>query len=379
MRIAILSPHFRPHPGGVSDYTYELAKQFKQVGHEVIVITSSVGPFPEDAGKILTVPHWGIWQAFKINRVLKNLKAEQNIIQWTPLAFAPKTYGIAPGLLLLLLLTRSLKRILFVHESHYPVLFDLKGLCIGLPHFFQFIKMVFFMFMGGDQIIFSHKGNEEKWRVYLPFAAKLMSTIAVFSNIPPDPQKPSSHSTDNSSEADNKGDGVLTLGYFGGLHPTNDVELVRQAFNHCQKSLGENVTLKVIGLNKETAPKAFQGKGIELLGRLSEEDVSLVLKSIDLLVIPFTDGVSTRRGTLMAGLSHKVAIATTSSYNTCDDVPWEDIVAIRDSKDSQAFCEMVLFLLGNPLERENLAQKGREYYQQNFSVEVSARKLLIES
>jgi glycosyltransferase involved in cell wall biosynthesis len=46
-------------------------------------------------------------------------------------------------------------------------------------------------------------------------------------------------------------------------------------------------------------------------GRLDDEAVSEALAVCDLLLMPYSDGVSLRRGTLMAGLAHGCAIVTT--------------------------------------------------------------------
>jgi glycosyltransferase involved in cell wall biosynthesis len=46
-------------------------------------------------------------------------------------------------------------------------------------------------------------------------------------------------------------------------------------------------------------------------GRQSESEVSADLAAIDLLLMPYEDGASLRRGTLMAGLAHGCAIVTT--------------------------------------------------------------------
>lgn len=366
MRIVLLSPHFKPFPGGVADYTYELALQFHRQGHEVVVVTSTKGPFPEGPFKILTVPNWGLWQAFKIKRVLSSLKADNHYIQWTPLAFGPKTYGIAPGLVMLLFLMARLKKVLMVHESHYPVLPDLRGLMIGLPHFFQFVKMVFFVALSGDKIVFSHKANENKWRKFLPFGfiQNKMTTISVFSNIPV------------AEDCERPEDKTVRLGYFGGLHPTNDINLVRKAFDYCLEKSGFSVSLKVMGVKKDNCPQAFRGEEIEVLGHLNEEELSCALQSLDILVIPFTDGVSTRRGTLMAGLSHKIAVATTESYNTVSDVPWSDIVGLASHENPKEFCTLVLGLVEDEGLRQKVATNGHDYYLKHFSSDVCTQKFL---
>ncbi len=321
-----------------------------------------------DGFEVVTRVDFGASSKEDFLNLAKEKKADVSLFQWTPLAFGPKSYGIILGLGLVLRALGQLEghRVhLMVHESHYPVLLNPRGLLIGLPHFLQFLFFMLFC----HRLSFSHMGTLKKWQKWAPKRLRpYMNVLPVFSNI-------SLRSSDQlHSEASNKDSYQLV--YFGGQHPTNDLTSVRKAFDHCQKELGpDNVTLKVVGIRPKDCPAIFKGEGIEVLGHLEESKVSQVLLESDLLCVPFTDGVSTRRGTVMAGLEHGLAVLSTDSYNTLDDIPWRDFLALSGANNPTSYGERALSLLRDGVGRNDLAKKGQDFYRSHFSCKVAVKAL----
>ncbi len=64
---------------------------------------------------------------------------------------------------------------------------------------------------------------------------------------------------------------------------------------------------------------------VQWTGRLEDEQVSHMLAAADVLFMPYEDGASLRRGTLMAGLAHGCAIVTTEPQ-----APMPELVDGRD-------------------------------------------------
>jgi glycosyltransferase involved in cell wall biosynthesis len=60
------------------------------------------------------------------------------------------------------------------------------------------------------------------------------------------------------------------------------------------------------------------------LGFLPGEEVSRALQALDLLVLPFEDGVSERRSSFMVGLTHGLAVVTTVGEGTGKELAGED-------------------------------------------------------
>lgn len=94
-------------------------------------------------------------------------------------------------------------------------------------------------------------------------------------------------------------------------------------------------------------------------GHLPDAEVSADLAACDLLLMPYVDGASLRRGTLMAGLAHGCAIITTTP-----NAPIPELVEGRDllyvpSGDIDAAAAAVLRLMRDPALMATLRQNAR--------------------
>ncbi len=120
-------------------------------------------------------------------------------------------------------------------------------------------------------------------------------------------------------------DDVLLLGYFGFLNRSKGGDTLIGALDLLVRQ-GTNAHLLMIGdrlgasdpTNRATLAEiealiAARGlsERVRWTGRLEDAAASAALNAIDLLLLPFADGASLRRGTLMAGLANGCAIITT--------------------------------------------------------------------
>jgi hypothetical protein len=238
----------------------------------VMAVPEGLFKFP-----IFYLPVWRQYEVFSLRDFIYGLEADLVLFQWTPLAFSKDFYGIAFFVPFLLFHLRSLNTQVIVHESHYPVSLSLKGLLIGLPHFFQFCLISLY----SHKLYFSHEGNEFKWKGFLPFLKGKFSTLPVFSNI----------KNGQNSEEEFNSDIPLKkykLLYFGGVHPTNSFDHLLVALNKAQEELGkENVSLYLIRTDRKNVPDLLLNRldqDVFSLGFLSEpigEIKALILKLIN--------------------------------------------------------------------------------------------------
>jgi len=112
---------------------------------------------------------------------------------------------------------------------------------------------------------------------------------------------------------------------------------------------------------------------VKWTGRLESADVSLALAAADVLLMPYEDGASLRRGTLMAGLSHGCAIVTTYPQAPLPElVDGRDLLYVRPG-DAGAAAEAVMRVARDPALVRRLATGARMAAQQ-FGWDAIARR-----
>jgi len=110
-------------------------------------------------------------------------------------------------------------------------------------------------------------------------------------------------------------------------------------------------------------------------GGLTDEAVSHHIGACDLVLQPYPDGVSTRRTSAMAALSHGVPIVTTSGWLT--EPLWEQSGAVELVRggDSRALAIAAARLLESTTRRSDLSTRGRALYASQFDIQHSIRAL----
>ena len=120
-------------------------------------------------------------------------------------------------------------------------------------------------------------------------------------------------------------------------------------------------------------------------GFLDEEEVSLYLKTADLMVLPYRDGISLRRGTLMAALAHGRPIISTEPGQPMPPLVHGANVWLVQRGDASALVEAIRHLAQHPEQRERLSQGAakiaREFTWERIAAETAAfyREILVES
>ncbi|HEY8280334.1 MAG TPA: glycosyltransferase [Bdellovibrionota bacterium] len=322
MKLALLSPTYPPKICGVGDHSYFLSAALQKLGHEVL-----------------------------LHRQLEpDLLTSQNpdalLIQYTPYL-----YGHRRGLpesffhrLKRIKASCGLRIVLLAHELHYPIQLSLPGLLLGPIQKWNFERLATL----SDRVLFTYARPAEGR------ATEKFSWLPVGSNIP--------------RVAKEGEDSSPFLLHFGGAHPTHQYDFVAASSLRIREKFGDSWKVLCIGITEDelrrwTAPQ----EGLSCLGRLPAEEVSRWIARSTMLLAPFLDGISTRRGSAMAALSHGKPLVTTRGSSTDPALPWDDFTFVAKEGDADTYAECVADALGDEVARRRKATAAAAYYEKHFS------------
>jgi glycosyltransferase involved in cell wall biosynthesis len=104
---------------------------------------------------------------------------------------------------------------------------------------------------------------------------------------------------------------VPLIGAFGSAHESRLLDWIAAAFRSLREKHADAKMLYV-GPHGEAISRALGGReGLIDMGVQSAEDAGICIRAMDLLLSPFNDGISTRRGSAIAAFQNGVPVATT--------------------------------------------------------------------
>jgi glycosyltransferase involved in cell wall biosynthesis len=110
-------------------------------------------------------------------------------------------------------------------------------------------------------------------------------------------------------------------------------------------------------------------------GSLRGGIVAEYLQVCDLVLQPYPDGASSRRGSLMAALANGVPVVTTRG--TLSEPIWSaGAVATACANQPEQLAQLALDLLDYPQKRRVLGQAGRRLYEEQFAIGRTVAALL---
>lgn len=167
---------------------------------------------------------------------------------------------------------------------------------------------------------------------------------------------------------------ALLLGYFGFLNETKGADTLIDALARLDRrthlvfiggqtgaSDPQNNEVFLRGL-RDQIDQLGLGERVHWTGFLSPARVSAHLAAADLMVMPYRDGVSLRRGTLMAALAHGRPLITTApaELGAAPELCHGDNVWLVPPDDPAALAAAVAALSADPAARARLGYGARE-------------------
>jgi glycosyltransferase involved in cell wall biosynthesis len=170
------------------------------------------------------------------------------------------------------------------------------------------------------------------------------------------------------------GDSDLALVAFGTGHPSQLGSLIVRV---AETAGGRAAALLNLGAGAPSLAGLPPDLRVLSPGRLPEDELAAWLAAGDLFVAPFSDGVSTRRTTLMAALQHELPVVGTLGSNT-DRVLANGTSAVRliEADNSAALERVVSELVDDHGLRREVALAGRRLYDERFAWPVIAAQVI---
>jgi len=371
MNILLISGEFSPMVGGLGDYTKELAKALAKLGHRVSVLTSVLG---QDGGESFAlyprVSKWGFssWKA--IITLLGEIEPQILHLQYQAAA-----YGMHPAINLLPWRLRRIRPLLFVtfHDLRVPYLFPKAGPIRRWA--------IAALAKGCNGVIVTNVQDEVEARGYglEPYLIPIGSNIS--------PRLPPGYDREEWRARWGVKEETL-LSYFGLLHESKGVETLLRALARLLEG-GKRVKLLMIGgktgaSDPTTSDYAHRMEalwrelGLEILwtGYVDDEEVSANLLASDMCVLPYKDGVSLRRGSLMAALAHGLPIVSTWPETEVRELVEGQNIALVPPEDVGALAGKIQELAASEGLRRRLGD-GAKRLSQAFSWERIAEETVV--
>jgi glycosyltransferase involved in cell wall biosynthesis len=177
--------------------------------------------------------------------------------------------------------------------------------------------------------------------------------------------------------------GALVAGVFGTAHHSRLLPLVRAAAErmgaeHAAREAGGEFLVLYVGPDGAEVRAALAGLPVCDLGRLPAGEVSRALAAMDLHLTPFELGVSTRRGSFVAGLQHGVPSVSTRGPHTGRLLAEADGTAfvLGPEDDADAYAALAAALAADPARRASVAEAARRLYRSVFDWPLLAERVL---
>lgn len=306
MRIGLIAGEYPPMQGGVGAYTRILARQYADMGHDVFVFADHRAA--EDHTKIQmtnTVTRW----TRRVNRQIGRW-ARTNQLDIVNLQFETAAFNMSIWVHLLAGFVRPAPLVTTFHDLLVPYLFPKAGRVRkwSVDHLAR----------KSAGVVATNHGDYRQLR-HLPRVTLIPIGSNIPTQLPPDYDREAFRLRAGAQQDD------FLIAFFGFMNRSKGIEILLEDLATLRES-GYPIRLVIIGGRTGTSDAANQayanevdglieklavGQWITRTGFVTDEEVSAFLTSSDAVVLPFRDGASYRRGTLMAAINHGTAIVTT--------------------------------------------------------------------
>jgi glycosyltransferase involved in cell wall biosynthesis len=377
MRICLVSGEFPPMQGGVGDFTREIGLALNRLGAAVNVVSSVKAapalatPLTAEGGFVLArddlrltlypvIQRWDSSCWSTIAELLRHTGSQILNVQYQTAA-----YQMHPAINFLPWRLRLLKErpkvVVTFHDLKLPYLFPKAG-----PLRRWVTKA---LIVGSDSTVVTNVEDRSEAERY---GADSLHLFPIGSNI--HPQAPPDYDRWKWRERWGVGPEEALLCYFGFLNESKGGETLLRALARLVAS-GERIKLLMIGGkvgSSDPTNLAYLQKVESLIrdlnltdsvlwtGYVDGPEVSGSFWASDICVLPYRDGVSLRRGTLMAALAHGMPIVSTHPQVHISEIVEGENMSLAPPNDPEALAERIRGVAASDALRKRLALGAAE-------------------
>ncbi|MCC7361606.1 MAG: glycosyltransferase [Anaerolineales bacterium] len=353
MRLGLLTGEYPPQHGGVGDYTHALAAALAAQGADVHIITHqrARGLAPVTVHPV--IGRWGWGALLQVRALARRLKLDLLHIQYQAAA-----YGLSVPIHLLPDVA-GLPTFVTFHDLREPYLFPKAGARLrrwAVNH------------LAARAVGVITTDRPDQRELASRGVARALTSIPIGSNIAPAP--PAGYDRGQWRLALGVQPAELLLGYFGFLNQSKGGDTLISALALLADRRAAAKLLLIGGAAGASDPtdaafaaqleRQIKRHGLEdrilRTGFVAPDQVSAALLACDAVVLPYRDGVSFRRGSLLAALAHGCPIITTTPAQPMPELHDGENVRLVPPESAPALVLAVTSLLDAPALRAQLSR-----------------------
>ncbi|RMF81975.1 MAG: glycosyltransferase [Chloroflexi bacterium] len=349
MRIGIIAGEYPPMQGGVGAYTQVLAEFLRQ-HHEVVILTSA-DAIPSEGNHVdAHIKRWNMRSLFTIRRWAKANQVDVLNIQFQTAAF-----NMSPAIHFLPHIVRHTPMVTTFHDLRYPYLFPKAGRLRA--HIVKHLAR-----SSNGVIVTNHEDRERVERMnvrhicFAPIGSNMLATA------------PSADERIAWREKIGAANDDFVLAHFGFINRSKGLEDLLRATATLRE---QNLPVKLLMIGGRTGASdatnvAYNQEIDALIEQLRLEDcihwtgfvddsaVAAYLTASDVVVLPYRDGASFRRGSLMAAIHYGCAIVTTTPSVDIPEFLDGENMQLVPSTNPEALTNALYKLYQHPEQRNQL-------------------------
>jgi len=365
LTVLLLTGEYPPMEGGVADFTRILSRALVHQGIDVHVLTSTKSASEdehEEAANGIAVhaimEDWGFRSLYgSVRRLVEEIGADVINVQYQSAA-----YDLHPAINLLPRFYGAIPVVTTFHDLRPPYLFPKAGK----------LRDWVTLDLARKSALAIVTNAQDRARLQAELDDPHTQLIPIGSNI--SYALPEDYSRDRWRGQWGVGTRTTLLSYFGFLNESKGGEELIEALDILYKS-GMNVDLMMIGgvvgasdptnrtylerIKQMVSEKKLRDQ-VFWTGYLAQPEVSAAFTSSDICLLPYRDGASFRRGSLMAALTNGAAIISTIPQIHLPELKHSENIYLVPARDPRALADAIRKVSSDDALRHQLGRGARE-------------------